>query len=708
MPIRFALAAVIAITLGVSPLAVQPALAAEPLRTEADATYTLDPEAGRVHVEIDVTQTNMKPDTAAVTYYYDSFGFALQPEARNIRVSGGSASRIETTKRRGFIEAVVHLGRALFHRQSTSFTIRYDLVGGAPRSSSTIRVGRAFATFGVWAWGDPGRSYVEVRTPTGFVAEVDGGPLKTTTTPTVQFLFAEPEDPDRFYAIVRTENRAAYTEDRISFDGGIELVVQAWPEDEAWGETVAATLRAGAPELLELIGLDWPVSHDLRVLERYTPSLEGYAGVFLTREERIEVGEDLDPDVIVHELSHAWFNEDLFTERWIYEGLAQEYARRTLEAIGSTDGRIAEEPNLEDPGFADLAYWTHPRVIRDQVTDDTEQFGYQASYWVIHQIVEAAGVNRMREAFTSAAANLTAYPGDGAPDTVLPNDGWMRLLDLTQPIEAPDSAAVDRVLRDFVLASFAEEQLADRGDAREAYRDLLEAGDGWLPPWYVRRPMGDWQFDAATERIAAATTVLELRDEVAVAAGSLELDPGDALERAYEGAQDGLDGPTTIAQDQLEALAALADARAKVDAAPDLVAAIGLLGETPRAPYEAARTAFEAGELDEAARLAGVAAVLIAGASAVGQARIIAAVAGTLVVLLLLLAFVLLRRRRQRRRLALAPGASAAAPAGSAASAARPLGGTLAADPGEVPPPPSASPPDDEGGPARGDSPADP
>lgn len=702
-----ALAAVVAVALGLSPLAAQPARAAGPLRTQADATYTLDPDAGRVRVEIDVTQTNLKPSTASVTYYYVSFGFALQPEARNVSVSGGSAYRINTTKRKGFVEAVVHVSRALFYRQSTSFTIRYDLVGGKPRSSSPIRVGRAFATFAVWAWGDAGRSTVSVRTPAGFVTTAEGDRMTVGTAASGVALRAEPEDPARFYAIISSENVDAYGETRLSLGPGIEIVVRAWPEDAAWADTVADTLRDGVPELLRLIGLDWPVDDDLDVRERYTPSLEGYAGVFLTDEQRIEVSEDLDANVIVHEASHAWFNPDLFAERWIYEGLAQEYARLVLEAIGSEDGRTATKPALDHPGFADLAYWTHPRVIRDQETDDAEQFGYDASHWVIHQIVEAAGVERMREAFASAEANRTAYPGDGDAETVLPNDGWMRLLDLVQPIDAPDSEAVDRALRDYVLAPFGEDQLTDRGAARDAYRDLLHAGDGWVPPWFVRKPLGEWQFDDATERMAAATAVLGLRDEVADAADGLGLEPGDALELAYEGAQDGFDGPTAIAEDQLDALAALAEARTKVDATPDLLTQLGLIGEAPRAPYEAGREAFEAGDLGEATRLAGVAAAIISGAAAVGQARLVAVVAGGLALLLLVLAIVLLRRRNRRRRLAQA-GPPAGAPAETGAPAATPSGGTLAADPGEAPAPHGASPPDHEGGPARGDSPGSP
>ncbi len=720
------LAVLFALTLAVSPAASQPARAGSPdnLRTKADAVYTLDPDAGRVRVKIDVTQTSLKQNTATTNYFYISFGFALQPEAKNIRVSGGSAYRVDTRKRRGYIEAIVRVGSAVSYRESTSFTIRYDLVGGDPRSSSPIRVGAAFATFDVWAWGDPGRSSVEVRTPAGFVAQFDGGPFKTTTTPTAQYLIAEPEDPVRFYAIVRTENRSAYTEDRISFDGGVEIVVQAWPEDEQWGTTVESTLREGVPELLALIGLDWPVSHDLRVLERYTPALEGYAGIFLTREERIEVSEDLNPDVIVHEVSHAWFNEDLFTERWIYEGLAQDYAWRTLMAVGIEAGSVPGEPNIHEPGWQPLIDWEFPEVIRDQDVDDDEGYGYDASFWILHEIVEAVGVEQMAAAFAAAESNRTAYPGAGPPETVPNADDWRRFLDLVQPPDSPDLQGLNEAIGSYVLTGLERQQLAVRDHARVQYRALLDAGDGWLPPWTVRSLMGGWSFSGAMNAMSTAMTVLDLRDEVDSAAQPLGLQPDGALRAAYEGAADGFDGATAIAEGELQALVAIAAAKSQVDAEPDFISQLGLLGETPRVPYDQARTAFESGELSESVRLAGVAAGLITGAAAVGQGRLIAAVAVALAIVLLLVAIALLRRRRRRRALARATAALSAAaepvaapveatiatlapvPAFLPAPAA--AGGTLAADPGSAPPAPSESPPDDEKGSARFETPAAP
>jgi hypothetical protein len=689
--------------------------------------YVLDPDAGRVHVAIEFRATNLKPNSASFTYFYRDIAFAIQPDAKGIRAADADgAISVTTRKRELYVETEVHLRANLYYQESTTFTVRFDLVGGAPRSDSQTRVGAAFATFGVWAWGDPDRSTVEVRTPPGFANEIDGGPMDVQRAASGDTLRASPADPDTFYAIVSAENRGAYGSTRISLAGDVEIVVMAWPEDDAWDEAVTETLRNGMPELLWLIGLDWPVEDDLEVRERYSPALEGYAGLFFTDEQRIEVSEDLDPLVIVHEASHAWFNEDLFTDRWIYEGLAEEYSWRVQAAVGDDPGR-PERPDLDDPGFLPLSSWSFPEVIRDQETDDRERFGYQAAFWVVHQVVVSVGVDAMREAFAAAAADRTAYPGAGEPEPVLARDGWRRFVDLAQPIDRPDQIDVDMALADFVLFENDVDALADRSEARDEYRRLLVDGGGWLPPWYVRRPMGEWRFDEAGERMDEAVAVLELRDRVATAADALQLEPDDALRTAYEGATEGLVAVQDIGDDQLEALAALADTRGKLDAEPDLVAQIGLLGETPRASYDEARAAFERGELDSSLAAAAAAAAIVTGAASVGEQRLLFAVGGAVALLLVLLVLALtIRRRRRRHRLALAiavgvppslglgapdraapdssvpgssvPGASVpGAPAPGRAST-EPYA-TLAADPGPASPPPSASPPDAEGGP---------
>jgi hypothetical protein len=691
-----------ALLLVVAPPAVRPALAASDLlRTEAAATYTLDPADGRVHVRIDLTMTDLKPNTPDFIYYYDAFGFALQAEASSVRVSGGTSDGVTTRKRDGYTEAVVTLNRRLLYRQSTSFTIRYDLVGGEPRSETPTRVGAAYSTFGVWAWGDPGRGTVEVRTPAGFDTRFNGDTMQVTSSPTTgQILRAEPADPATFFTIVTAEDDAAYTETRVSLDGGVEIVVESWPEDAAWKASVTDTLRLAMPELRALIGLDWPVAHDLDVRERYTPDLEGYAGFFQTEEERIEVSEDLDPGVIVHEASHAWFNDALFVDRWIYEGLAEEYAWRAMTAAGIEPDALPDVPELADPGWQALIQWRFPRVIRDQDTEDEEEYGYRASFWVVHEVVVAVGVERMMAAFAAAEANHTAYPGAGAPELVAPTDDWRRFLDLVEPLDTADPASLDAAFGDYVMTTPEAQQFALRAKARAAYRALLEAGDGWLPPWAVRSVMGTWSFTAATTAMAGAMDVLAQRDEVAAAANALGLRPDGALRAAYEGATDAFTGATAIADQQLAALTAIAEAKAQVEAPPDLVARIGLLGATPGAAYDDARAAFETGELDVAITQADLASSIVVGAAAVGQQRLlVAAIVTGGAILLLVLGVALLRRRRRSRALALATGPVAPPPAETTAVATGPVApppaeppaapvepyATLAADPAPDP-----------------------
>ena len=694
------IALLLALGLTVSPPATGiAAAAADPLRVSADATYTLDPAAGRVHVAIQYQVTDLKPNTSRFIYYYTGYTFGIQREAKSIRASdSGGGLAIETKNHPFYIELTVKFRNFIYYRDTAKFTVRYDLDGGAPRSASSIRIGKAFATFGVWAWGDEGRSTIVVNLPQGFGSTIDGDPMSKTSSGGSETLRANPASPERFFAILSAENPLAYTTDRLSLEGGVEIVVMAWPEDKRWDDKVLTTLRTGLPRLRELIGLDWPVEHDLDVRERYTPALEGYAGVFFTDQQRIDVSEDLDPVTIVHEASHAWFNEDLFVERWIYEGLAQEYAWRVQQAVGSEDGGLPERPDPNDPGFVRLSQWTFPEVIRDQKTDDRERYGYQASFWVVHRLVDTVGVERMRAAFAAAHAKTTPYPGAGTPETASGTSGWKRFLDLVESLDRSDSTDTERSLEDFVLTSSAFDDLQERAAARAAYRELLDAGDGWLPGWYVRQQMTDWRFDVAEQRMTEARAVLDLRAKIDAAATALGLVPDASLKAAYEIASGNLDAATGLANDELAALSAIADAKTKVETEPDLLSRLGLLGSRPQAPYDAARAAFERGDVAGARASAVMATNLVADAAVLGQERLVLAIAVAVALLVLLVVLVALRRRRSRR-IAVAPAAQSqpAEPGPSAPVAGEPYA-TLAADPDAAPPNSSEHPPGAEGG----------
>ncbi|HXG26339.1 MAG TPA: hypothetical protein VNL94_05750 [Candidatus Binatia bacterium] len=695
------LATLVATLLSWSAPGVPSALAAGPLQVRADTTYALDPEAGRVHVATEYSVTNNRPNSATAIFFYRELVFGIQPDVREVRATDRfGALAVTSGGREGFTRVEVRLRSNLFYRQTATFVLRYDLVGAPPRSESPIRIGRAFSTFGVWAFGDPDRSTVTVKVPPGYATTVEGDDM-TSTLGGGTTLRAEPADPDAFFAIVTAENRDAYDRERLSLEGGVEVVILSWPEDDAWADTVGETLRDGMPVLRKLVGLDWPVAHDLNVRERYTPALEGYAGVFFLDDQRIDVSEDLDPVTILHEAAHAWFNADLFSARWIYEGLAEEYAYRVLGEIDDVEYDPPTRPDRDDPGFLPLNEWRYPSIVREE-TDAIELYGYGAAGWLVSMIVHEAGETQMAKAFQDAAANRTAYPGRGDPETVGTIDGWQRFLDLTQPIEEPDPRRVIEAVEEFVLSPGLGDVLERRAAARDAYRELLEAGKGWLPPWFIRNPMGRWQFEEATKRIESAHELLELREQVEATAAAEGLTLGDRLQRAYETAVDGLESARSLAENQLAAARAIAAARAKVDATPDFVAEVGLMGATPRAPLDAARAAFESGDYAGALEQANVAASIVDRAPAVGQERLLLGGAAALV--LLLLAVVLHRARRERRRRAEAFAWAAAAPVAApdpGVAEAPGSSATLGADPAQPAPPMGEAAPDHEGGPTE-------
>jgi hypothetical protein len=302
----------------------------------------------------------------------------------------------------------------------------------------------------------------------------------------------------------------------------------------------------------------------------------------------------------------------------------------------------------------------------------------------MHRLVDAVGVEQMQAAFAAADANLTAYPGAGARETVPVADDWRRFIDLIEPLSAPDPPALEAAISKYVTTTLEAQQLAKRDEARAQYRALLVAGAGWLPPWTVRASMGSWSFGAAETAMTDATAVLALRAQVDAAAQALGLHPDAALRAAYESGKDGLPGATIVAEQQLDALGAIADAKAKVEAPPDFVSQIGLLGVMPAASYESARTAFEAGRLADAVAAGAQATSLIVGAAAIGQQRLVIAGITAGITLLVLFALIVLMRRRRRRSRALA------VTTGPAPSEAY---GTLAPDP---------APDHDEGGEAPG------
>jgi hypothetical protein len=646
-----------------SGLVVTQALAADDfLRLAVVTTYRVDAPKAVVHVTLDVRATNTKPGTATTYYYFNTLTFGVPDEATGFSAtSAGQQLTVTPRARTGYQSVLIHTPRLLYRQTHTTW-VRFDLPGGKPRSDSPLRIGRAHAEFTAWAYGDPDRADVRIVLPSGFDGDVHGWPdetanqFRSTTRDGLRTYAVDGlDDPDHWYATIDASDHEALTDIALGLTGKA-VTIHAWPEDKAWADRVGAVLESGLPRLETAIGLPWPVDGELSVSEVSTDEIGGYGGQYDPSSDEIQISEDLDQHVIVHEAAHAWFNRSVFAQRWINEGLADEYA---AQVVALDEGSVAERPPRVLPlelGHFKLNAWPPPSRI-DDTTQATEDFGYDASWSVVHDLVSEVGDARMRTVFAAASARQLAYLGSTPAETARAlTPDWRQFLDLLENVGGSTTAS--KTFADWVVTDTEAKELTERAAARTQYQRLLDHGADWLPGILVRKPMSEWKFADATTAMDEADAVLDDRDRLRTTVADLGLAFPANLEPAYETADaaDDLDVLKVRLGQWQDAADAVRAARDALASARPALTALGLVGTEPEADYHAALAAFAAG--DDRGAVGGAAATLtlLNGAGDLGRQRALAggSVAILVVVLLAILVAFLVYRRRSHRRVAAA------------------------------------------------------
>ena len=219
------------------------------------------------------------------------------------RRSGRGSRRTTASRRSGSTSRATSTSA-----RPSRFTFDFDLPGGLPRSDSDIRVGSAFATFYAWAFGDGGDVRVVVpRRLRGRGERIadrgvrrgrrhDGRCHGHRRRRRVVFGHRRRPSGRADPATPRPAGRRAPRHPGLARGRG---VAEPGPRP--------ARGRAADPDRQDrarLAGRGRPPCREV-----HTPLLEGYAGFFYTDEDRIEISEDLDELTIIHEASHAWFND---------------------------------------------------------------------------------------------------------------------------------------------------------------------------------------------------------------------------------------------------------------------------------------------------------------------------------------------------------------------------------------------------------------
>ena len=406
-------------------------------------------------------------------------------------------------------------------RSTKRFRLQYPIKasqdqGEVVLSATPARVDGSY--FYVCAFGqdtDEGKVAIEVQDEAAWTITQSGTQLKkegnnrlgsdTSRTPAQIFTCVEG---------VREDNLA-----RKTFVGPADrqIELQAWADAAAWLPPAEANSKPTLDAIRDF--LDHDIPGDGAVVIRMAPPRElgGYASAHDTPgvvqlDENAGIG---DPK---HELAHAWFSTDTFTELWLREGMALWTASAMNEAACDPAG-----PNATG---LDLSAW---QVVRptsgkgwEQVISDQDA----AACGIVSAVASRMSDEQWRTVIGSLLDSETKYVGSAGPEIaaspVVDYREWLDAVDERGLVPAGADPAFAANLDDLDFAQNlldaygipgAGLDLAERSAARAYYHKFLADAAPLGAPLAVRKAMDDWSFQAATEALDKSYEVLDALNE---------------------------------------------------------------------------------------------------------------------------------------------------------------------------------------------------
>jgi len=515
----------------------------EGLSYTEDTIFTVGEESVAVVTTAVMSNTSEETRSGNTIYYsyFDSFIVVTPVGAEDLTITSRGATLKSTAEvlDSDFEIRTAVLPTELRSGESRTFTVTYTLPRGEIRDEEALFFSNpAFHAFPLWSFSDPGTGSILLRVPEGAEMSEFGSALRRTglNDGYVEWAPLRFSDPENFFTFVTVT-----LENRLQKDSftvlGQDIELQTWPGDDEWAAYAKDTIVEGLPALEEMIGLPIPDQSTLEVTESVTPYYYGYGGWYDQLETSIEVGNELDRTVMIHELSHAWFNDDLFTERWVSEGLAEEFTWHIENDLGWVPEEEPAVPDITRRNSGPLVEWGRSLSagVDDEDFRSRELYGYNASWYVVREMTEIIGMDAMRDLLAAADGDITAYPDENAMETTSVRDDWKRVLDLASSHATSEGEAkLDELFIDFVVSHHDIERLEERRQARIAYRDFAAQGVGWGVPHEIRSSMDRWQFDEATALMIEAGDVHERYIDVFSRATEADLELSDAAQISFE------------------------------------------------------------------------------------------------------------------------------------------------------------------------------
>jgi len=659
------------------------ALAANGYTDTGTTTYVVNVAKSEIDVTVQETIKNTTPSKTTLKmcgtipfvwdcstieeyYFYDTFIW-VPNEAGPISATSNAGKVTQSVYKTDAYGRELKLTfPKLYYGQTRVVTSKYTIPAG-PRASGDYRALKAYASLCADSNGEDS-GVVNVQVPDGLnLIVTDGTSLSMTgDAKGIQtWSSGSIAGSNGFYSCVEATDSAALTSSTVTA-GDQTFDVQSWPEDTTWATAMQTDLTADVPKLEDLTGLQMP-GGTIDITEASETELGDYAGVYNSTDKTATITEDTDNSTVAHELSHIWFNKDLFASVWMDEG----FAGYSEKVAGTGNYTPCTDPGTyPGSGSPRLTLWTYVDI--NSSTDDLAlaKWQYAASCYLVTQLADAIGPTNFKTVLVAASKGQMAYSG-GDPSQTGATPGVAitakNLLDLIDELGMVPAGVTDQDMAQNLFLQYGiltTADLAGRSQARTDYHALLGAAGKWGLPLAVRDAMVGWNFPTAEAAMKTATQILAERDQIAKALPGFSVD-GTALEKMFENAKTttDLDAVLTEAKAEAAAAATMSQAAQLKDGSHNVLQTIGLMGTDLAAPITQANTDLTNGKPADATTEAQKVIDEVNGSSSQGLLRS-GAVLALLLVLLAVVLFVVWRLRRRAAVVVSADGslAFAAAP----------------------------------------------
>lgn len=509
----------------------------EGLEYSEDVTYTVLEDSVRVDLDATMTNTTVERRQGDTVFFsfFDTLVFIAPSGLTDLTITSAGSQLLSTAEAidDDFDVVTAVLPERLSSGESRDFDVSYTLPRGEFRSDGAFISNPAHHGFPLWSFSDPGTGSLTLRVP----EDAEVSELGETIEPGSAedgFITWVPRNfdvPEEFFTYVNVV-RDSRLEERNFEVADQDISLRSWPGDTEWADFAQDAIEDGIPALEELIGTPIPEQDTLEVTASVTPLLFGFAGWYDPADTSIEIGNELDRGVMLHELSHAWFNDSLFADRWVLEGLAEEYSWQIDRQLGAPDEELPSTPRSTDAGAVRLNDWSDAILgLGNADLRERELYGYNASWFVVREIADIVGNDGLQQMILAADSDTPAYSG---ARSLLLND-WRRLLDLAAlQTDAAGEAGLEDLFVEFVVGDADAQLLAERSQARLQYRRFTDRPLQWRVPADIDQAMADWRFEDAQVLLREANSVLDLQRRVLHQADLAGLEADEAGRSAYE------------------------------------------------------------------------------------------------------------------------------------------------------------------------------